>query len=161
YGTRWILILGYTCMFLPMVIQNIKTSAGSISPTVIEAAAVAGANGWQRLLRIQLPLLIPGIIAGWLLAFLIGFRELVMSSLIRPADLQLLSPWIMNTFDQGLRAEAMAMTFIGVISSTAVLVLVTLWQRRRAEPKAPNPHPSFAGTSVPIAHEKSPAVQVL
>ena len=161
YGTRWILILGYTCMFLPMVIQNIKTSAGSISPTVIEAAAVAGANGWQRLLRIQLPLLIPGIIAGWLLAFLIGFRELVMSSLIRPADLQLLSPWIMNTFDQGLRAEAMAMTFIGVISSTAVLVLVTLWQRRRAEPKTTNPHPSFADTSVPIANEKSPAVQVL
>jgi iron(III) transport system permease protein len=132
YGTGWILVLGYTCSFLPLVIQNIKTSARSLSPTLTEAATVAGANSWFTFLRIQLPLLAPGLIAGWLLAFLIGFRELVMSSLIRPADMQLLSPWIMNTFDQGNRAEAMAMTLIGVVSSTVMLVLVLLWQRQRA-----------------------------
>lgn len=132
YGSQWILILGYTCLFLPMVIQNIKTAATAVSPTILEAASVAGAGGTQIFTRIQLPLLMPGIIAGWLLAFLIGLRELVMSSLIRPADLQLLSPWIMNTFDQGNRAEAMAMTLIGVLSSSLILVLVTVWQRRRA-----------------------------
>jgi iron(III) transport system permease protein len=132
YGSAGILVLGYTCLFLPLVIQNIKTSADTISPTLISAGEVAGANKFAIFLRVQLPLLAPGIIAGWLLAFLIGFRELVMSSLIRPADMQLLSPWIMNTFDQGLRAEAMTMTLIGVVSSTLVLVLVTTWQRRRA-----------------------------
>lgn len=131
YGTVWILILGYVCLFLPLVVQNIKTSAGTIAPTLLSAGAVAGASKFTTFLRIQLPLLAPGIIAGWLLAFLIGFRELVMSSLVRPADMQLLSPWIMNTFDQGLRAEAMTMTLIGVVSSTLVLVTVTTWQRRR------------------------------
>lgn len=133
YGTGWVLILGYACLFLPMVTQNIKTSASAVSPTVIEAASVAGASRWQIFRRIQLPLMMPGIVAGWLLALLIGLRELVMSSLIRPADMQLLSPWIMNVFDQGQRAEAMAMTLIGVLSSTLVLVLVTYWQRRRAQ----------------------------
>ena len=132
YGTGWVLILGYACLFLPMVTQNIKTSASAVSPTILEAASVAGASTWHTFRRVQLPLMMPGIIAGWLLALLIGFRELVMSSLIRPADMQLLSPWIMNVFDQGQRAEAMAMTLIGVLSSTLILVLVTYSQRRRA-----------------------------
>ena len=79
-----------------------------------------------------MPLLAPGIFAGWLLAFFVGFRELVMSSLIRPSQLNLLAPWIMNQFDQGHRAEAMAMTLIGVGTSTVVLVLITWWQGRRA-----------------------------
>lgn len=131
YGTRWILVLGYTVMFLPMAVQNVKASMASVSPTLIDAAHVAGATRAVTLFRIILPLLLPGIIAGWLLSFLVGIRELVMSSLIRPADLNLLSPWIMNQFDQGNRPEAMAMTLIGVVSSTVVLIVVTVLQRRR------------------------------
>lgn len=132
YGTRWILVLGYTVMFLPMAVQNVKASLAGVSPTLVEAAHVAGATRLVTLVRIILPLLMPGIIAGWLLAFLVGIRELVMSSLIRPADLNLLSPWIMNQFDQGNRPEAMAMTLIGVVSSTVVLIVVTTVQRRHA-----------------------------
>ena len=117
-------------MFLPMAVQNVKASLAGVSPTLVEAAHVAGATRLVTLVRIILPLLMPGIIAGWLLAFLVGIRELVMSSLIRPADLNLLSPWIMNQFDQGNRPEAMAMTLIGVVSSTVVLIVVTTVQRR-------------------------------
>ena len=36
----------------------------------------------------------------------------------------------MNQFEQGHRAEAMAMTLIGVGTSTAVLVLIRWWQGR-------------------------------
>lgn len=132
YGTRWILVLGFAASFLPMAIQNVKTSLESLSPTFIEAAQVAGASSFTTFARVIIPQLLPGIIAGWLLAFLVGIRELVMSSLIRPAELQLLSPWIMNQFEQGHRAEAMAMTLIGVVSSTIVLTVVRVLQQRRA-----------------------------
>ena len=131
YGTMGILVLAFTVLFLPMAVQNIKTSASAVSPTVYEAAAVSGATASHTLRSITLPLLAPGIFAGWLLAFFVGFRELVMSSLIRPSQLNLLAPWIMNQFDQGHRAEAMAMTLIGVGTSTVVLVLITWWQGRK------------------------------
>ena len=55
-----------------------------------------------------------------------------MSSLIRPSNINLLAPWIMNQYDQGHRAEAMAMTLIGVGTSTLVLVCVRWWQSRHA-----------------------------
>lgn len=135
YNTPWILVLGYTALFLPMAVQNIKTSAQAVSPAVFEAATVAGASSWLSFRRITVPLLVPGLVAGWLLAFLTGIRELVMASLIRPSDMTLLSPWIMGQFDQGHRTEAMAMTLIGVFSSTVVLLVVQTWLARRTTPR--------------------------
>ena len=130
YGTQIILVMAFTVLFVPMAVQNIKTSAAAMSPTLAEASAVSGATSWQTFTRITIPMLAPGIFAGWLLAFFVGIRELVMSSLIRPTRINLLAPWIMNQFEQGHRAEAMAMTLIGVGTSTAVLVLIRWWQAR-------------------------------
>ena len=130
YGSQLILVMAFTVLFVPMAVQNIKTSAAAMSPTLSEASAVAGATSWQTFTRVTLPMLAPGIFAGWLLAFFVGIRELVMSSLIRPTRINLLAPWIMNQFEQGHRAEAMAMTLIGVGTSTAVLVLIRWWQSR-------------------------------
>ena len=117
YGSQFILVMAFTVLFVPMAVQNIKTSAAAMSPTLAEASAVAGATSWQTFTRVTLPMLAPGIFAGWLLAFFVGIRELVMSSLIRPTRINLLAPWIMNQFEQGHRAEAMAMTLIGVGTS--------------------------------------------
>ena len=130
YGSQLILVMAFTVLFVPMAVQNIKTSAAAMSPTLSEASAVAGATSWQTFTRVTLPMLAPGIFAGWLLAFFVGIRELVMSSLIRPTRINLLAPWIMNQFEQGHRAEAMAMTLIGVGTSTVVLVSIRWWQGR-------------------------------
>ena len=97
YGSQLILVMAFTVLFVPMAVQNIKTSAAAMSPTLSEASAVAGATSWQTFTRVTLPML---------------------------------APWIMNQFEQGHRAEAMAMTLIGVGTSTAVLVLIRWWQGR-------------------------------
>ena len=136
YGSQLILVMAFTVLFVPMAVQNIKTSSAAMSPTLSEASAVAGATSWQTFTRVTLPMLAPGIFAGWLLAFFVGIRELVMSSLIRPTRINLLAPWIMNQFEQGHRAEAMAMTLIGVGTSTVVLVLIRWWQARGAHPSS-------------------------
>ncbi|PXA78341.1 iron ABC transporter permease [Auritidibacter sp. NML100628] len=133
YNSPAMLVLGYTLVLLPMIVQNIKTSRSTIDERYLEAAITSGATGVQTFFRITLPLLMPGIIAGWLLGLLLAFREVVISSLLRPASYELLSPWIMSQFDQGFRAEAMAMTVIGVLGSAGVLVLVDTMRRRYFE----------------------------
>ncbi|MET8424218.1 ABC transporter permease subunit [Nocardia sp. NPDC004860] len=130
YNTRAMVVLAYVVITLPMALQQVKTAYAAIDDTLLEAAAAAGADTWQILRRITIPLLVPGIVAGWLLAFLLGVREVVASSMVRPSSLPLLSPWILGQFDQGHRAEAMAMTVIGVLSSTVVLVVLEWWRRR-------------------------------
>lgn len=133
YNTPAMLVIGYTVILLPMIVQNVKTSRDAIDDRLFEAATVGGGGWLQVMTRITLPLLLPGIISGWLLGFLLGLREVVISSLVRPAALDLLSPWIMSEFDQGHRAEAMAMTVIGVIGSTVVLIVVDTLRRRQAD----------------------------
>lgn len=133
YNTRAMVVLAYVVITLPLVLQNVKTAYAAIDDRFLEAAAVAGASPWQTLRRVTLPLLVPGIVAGWLLAFLLGVREVVASSLVRPSSLHLLSPWILAQFDQGRRAEAMAMTVIGVLGSTLVLVVLEWWRHRMSE----------------------------
>jgi iron(III) transport system permease protein len=131
YNTVWILVLGYTVVFLPLVVQNVAATRLQINDRLLEAAEVAGATRRQVHTRVLLPLLLPGVVAGWLLAFSIGVRELVVSTLLRPASVPVLSPWILGEFDQGNRGPAMAMTVIAVFGSTAVLVLVERWRERR------------------------------
>ncbi|MFC6013074.1 ABC transporter permease [Nocardia lasii] len=133
YNTRAMVVLAYVVITLPLVLQNVKAAYASIDDKFFEAAAIAGANSWQTLWRITVPLLVPGIVAGWLLAFLLGVREVVASSMVRPSSMQLLSPWILSQFDQGRRAEAMAMTVIGVLGSTVILVVLEWWRNRMSE----------------------------
>ncbi|MQY28384.1 ABC transporter permease [Nocardia aurantia] len=133
YGTRAMVVLAYVVITLPMVLQNVKAARAAVDDKLWEAAAVAGATGRQTLWRITIPLLLPGLVAGWLLAFLLGVREVVASSMVRPAALPLLSPWILGQFDSGHRAEAMAMTVIGILGSTLILVVLEWWRNRMSE----------------------------
>jgi iron(III) transport system permease protein len=136
YNTPVMVVFAYTVIMLPIVLQSVKAARSGFDDRLLEAAATAGASSWHTSRRITIPLLMPGIVAGWLLASLLGFREVVASSLVRPASLNLLSPWIIGQFDQGRRAEAMAMTVVGVFGSTLVLVVVEWWRRRLAEARA-------------------------
>lgn len=131
YNTAGILVLGYTVVFLPLAVQNVSSARLQINDRLLEAAQVAGAGEGAVLRRVLLPLLLPGIAAGWLLAFSIGVRELVVSSLVRPPGAELLSPWILSEFDQGNRGRAMAMTVVAVFASTAVMLMVDRWRERR------------------------------
>ncbi|WP_019930804.1 iron ABC transporter permease [Nocardia sp. BMG111209] len=133
YGTRAMVVLAYVVITLPMVLQNVKAARAGLDDRLLEAAAAAGATAWQTLWRITIPLLLPGLVAGWLLAFLLGVREVVASSMVRPAALPLLSPWILGQFDSGHRAEAMAMTVIGILGSTLILVVLEWWRNRMSE----------------------------
>jgi iron(III) transport system permease protein len=130
YNTHGMLILAYVVIFLPLVIQNVKAVRFQISDRLLEAAVVSGASVWTSTWRVLLPLLMPGVAAGWLLAFVIGIRELVASSLVRPPSVNLVSPWILNQFDQGNRPQAMAMTVIVIFISTAAMILVDRWRVR-------------------------------
>lgn len=130
YNTMGMLVIGYCVIFLPLVVQNVSAARLQVNDRLLEAAEVAGATRWSATRRVLLPLLLPGMVAGWLLAFSVGVRELVVSSLVRPPSTQLLSTWILAEFDQGNRAAAMAMTVIAVFSTTAVMVAVDTWRSR-------------------------------
>ena len=81
-GTFWILPVIYFLRFMPLVVRAVQASMEQMDPALEEAAGVLGARWWRRFLRVRLPLVWPGAIAGTLLAFVIALGEYVASVLV-------------------------------------------------------------------------------
>jgi iron(III) transport system permease protein len=81
-GTFWILPVVYFLRFMPLVVRALQASMEQVDPALSEAAGSLGARAWQRFMRVTLPLVWPGAVAGTLLAFVIALGEYVASVLV-------------------------------------------------------------------------------
>ncbi|HLM24242.1 MAG TPA: iron ABC transporter permease [Pyrinomonadaceae bacterium] len=117
-GTFWILPVVYFLRFMPLVVRALQASMEQLDPTLEEAAGSLGARAWQRFLRVTLPLVWPGAVAGTLLAFVIALGEYVASVLVfvpgnRPISIAIASE--LRDFNLGA-AAAYGVVLIVIIS---------------------------------------------
>lgn len=70
-----------------------------------------------------------GIPAGWMMIFIIAFRELVTASLIAPPNTLVVSTYINREFEQGSVSLGMAMAVL--LTTTALLVFNRVAERKR------------------------------
>ena len=67
------LILFYTWLYFPFTAVTTLSTLESLDPAIEEAAGVSGANRWQVLRHVVIPLITPGILAGSVLTFMAAF----------------------------------------------------------------------------------------
>jgi spermidine/putrescine transport system permease protein len=65
--------------FLPFMIYPIYNTLQKMDQSLIEAAQDLGANPWQTFWKVQFPNLLPGIVAGGLLAFTLSIDDFVIT----------------------------------------------------------------------------------
>jgi len=75
---------------LPYVLRLVVAAATGFDRTITQAAQSLGASAWSVFRRIELPLIIPGVAGGWLIAFINSFDELTMSIFVASASTQTL-----------------------------------------------------------------------
>ncbi|HEY6660969.1 MAG TPA: iron ABC transporter permease [Pyrinomonadaceae bacterium] len=122
-GTFWILPVVYFLRFMPLVVRALQASMEQLDPTLEEAAGSLGARAWQRFMRVTLPLVWPGAVAGTLLAFVIALGEYVASVLVfvpanRPISIAIASE--LRDFNLGA-AAAYGVVLIVIISISMVV----------------------------------------
>ncbi|HST61054.1 MAG TPA: iron ABC transporter permease [Longimicrobium sp.] len=103
-GTFAILPLAYFIRNIPLVTRAALASFRQLDPSLEEAAASLGAGRWTTARRVVLPLVLPGLAAGALLAFVTALGEFVASILLytnrtRPISVEMLSQ--LRAFDFG------------------------------------------------------------
>jgi ABC-type spermidine/putrescine transport system permease subunit II len=76
-GSPIALIVAHACLALPLAFLNIVVHLRTIDPRLLSAAASLGAGPVEAFRRVTFPLLVPGLIAAALLAFLTSFDEVV------------------------------------------------------------------------------------
>lgn len=124
YNTYVMVVLTYVVFFLPYSVQYLKASAGQIDGSLLQAGKVFGGKPFYVLRRIVLPLLIPGILAGWMMTFTISARELVASLMVLPPSMQVTATYIFSQFEQGEVSLGMAMAVVSVGLTTIVLAVM-------------------------------------
>ena len=126
YGTLWILLLGYVTRFFPYGQRNVASVMLAISEELEQSSRLAGASWATTLKRITIPLLKPGIFAGWLLMFLIFIRELSISIVLFTAGTETLSTGIY--YLQEYETESLTCT-LSVIQTFFLLACVLLFRK--------------------------------
>jgi len=124
YNTYTMVVLTYVVFYLPYSVQYIKASASQIDGNLLQAGRVFGGKPLYLLRRIVLPLLVPGILAGWMMTFTISARELVASLMVLPPSMQVTATYIFSQFEQGEVSLGMAMAVVSVGFTTLVLVVM-------------------------------------
>ena len=133
YNTMGIMVLAYVVLYLPYTVQYVTSAFTQINDSLIQAGRTFGGNPWYVFRRITLPMIAPGILTGWMVIFIIAFRELVTASLIAPPNVLVVSTYINREFEQGSVSLGMAMAVLCVaITTTTLLILNAVTGRKKA-----------------------------
>ena len=121
YNHLGILLVGYTTVVFPTALRYAQLGLAKIPPRWEWAASVHGASPLHALRAIVLPLARPALVAGMPILFGLAMRELVMSIMLLPPDVQTISTYVLAQFEQGDIGQAMAMAVVGVFTSAALV----------------------------------------
>jgi iron(III) transport system permease protein len=125
YGTIWILLIAYVTRFMPYGLRFNTTSMLQIHKELEESAAMSGASWFTTFRRIVLPLLKPGMLAGWIYIMIISIRELSSSILLYSPGTEVISIIIWELWENGQYVELSA---LGVMFIMMLFVLVMISQ---------------------------------
>ena len=125
YGTLWIIFIAYITRFMPYGLRYNTTSMLQIHKELEESAAMSGASWWTTFRRIILPLLKPGLLAGWIYVMIVSIRELSSSILLYSPGNEVISIVIWELWENGQYVELSA---LGVLFIVALFLMVMLAQ---------------------------------
>ncbi|MEX5579514.1 ABC transporter permease [Pseudophaeobacter sp. A-200-2] len=129
-GTYFGVVLAHAALGIPFVIITVTATLVGFDRSLTRAAANMGADPVTTFFRVQMPLILPGVISGGLFAFITSFDEVVVVLFVGSAGQKTL-PWQMFT---GLREQisptilAVATILVGI--SICLLTVLELLRRR-------------------------------
>lgn len=130
-GSLWPISVGITVVNLPFMLFSVASSLFSLDPRLEEAAATLGAEKVQTFLFVTLPGIMPGILSGTLMVFVLGISEFVISLLLITINIQTL-PIAMFASLRGPPPPEVAAA-AGLYVLAALLVVITLTSLRSTE----------------------------
>jgi putative spermidine/putrescine transport system permease protein len=129
-GTYLGIVLAHTVLGIPFVIITVTATLVGFDRSLLRASASLGAGPVRTFWRVQLPLILPGVISGALFAFVTSFDEVVMVLFVGGHDQQTIPRQMWVGIREQLSPSILAVATILVLVSVALLTAVELLRRR-------------------------------
>jgi iron(III) transport system permease protein len=130
YGTIWIMFIAYVTRFMPYGMRYNTTSMVQLHKELEESAAMSGASWFTTFYRVVLPLLKPGLLAGWIYIMIVSVRELSSSILLYSPGTEVVSIVIWEMWQNGQYVELSAFGVM-LIATLFVFVMMAQWIGKR------------------------------
>ncbi|MDX8457511.1 ABC transporter permease [Mesorhizobium humile] len=127
------LILAHTVFCIPFAYMPIRARLEDMDLTLEYAAADLYATPWNAFRRITLPLLVPGIMSGGALAFIVSFDDFTITQLVAGPGQTTLPLYIWNQIRRPMTPEINAISTILLMVSILFVSISFLIARRRAK----------------------------
>jgi putative spermidine/putrescine transport system permease protein len=116
-----VVVACHVVLVLPFVLRSVYVSLRNLDPSYELAAASLGATPLRVLLTITVPLLLPGLVSGWLFAAILSFNEFTASLFVTSQRTQTL-PVAMYNYVREFADPSMAALSVMYIAGTAILI---------------------------------------
>ncbi|MEO1550194.1 MAG: ABC transporter permease [Pseudomonadota bacterium] len=121
-GTLSILV-AHIVFCIPFAYLPIAARLSGIEASFEEAAQDLYASRWQTFRHVLMPILWPGILSGFLLAFIISLDDFIITNFVKGAGVETLPTAIFGSVKQGIKPNIMALSTLLLLVS---ILLVTL-----------------------------------
>jgi spermidine/putrescine transport system permease protein len=130
------IVLAHITFCIPFAYLPIAARLSGIEDSYEQAARDLYATRWQAFRLVLLPLLGPGLVSGWLLAFIISLDDFIITNFVKGAGMETLPTAIFGSVKQGIKPNIMAISSLMLLVSILFVSLSYIINRRgrRAAP---------------------------
>lgn len=122
-GELWAVGLALTIINIPFMIWSVASSVNAFDPTLEDAARSLGAEEIQTFRYVTLPSLMPGIISGALLMFMLALNEFIVSLIITTPATETLPVAIYGAIRGNISPQIAAVSSIYVVVAVVAIVV--------------------------------------
>ena len=126
YATIWIILIAYVTRFLPYGMRAVSSTIIQVHKELEEASVACGAGFLATFRRVLIPMMRPGVMAGWIILMTIFMREFSATLFLYSPGAEPLGPLLYFLYLDGMRGRVAA---IGLVISVISVILIAIAQR--------------------------------
>lgn len=129
----WTIIAAHMVFCLAYIAVVVSSRLGSLDPNLEEAALDLGATPTQALIKVMLPQLMPAILAGCLLAFVLSVDDLLISSFTAGGGANPLPLEIFSRIRNGVKPDMNALSVLLILTSGMIAALAEYLRHKSSQ----------------------------
>ncbi len=122
-----VIVACHVVLVLPFVLRSIYISLRNLDPRLALAAARLGAPPHRVLTSVTLPLLLPGLVSGWLFAAILSFNEFTASLFVTAQRTQTLPVALYNYVREYADPSMAAISVMYIVVTATLLTLANVF----------------------------------
>jgi spermidine/putrescine transport system permease protein len=131
YSGAGYLMIAHTAFCIPFAYLPIRARLEGMDLTLETAAADLYADPWKSFVYVTLPRLGPGIVAGFMLAFVVSLDDVVITDLVKSGGQETLPTYMLGQIRRDMTPEVNAAATLLLIPSILLVTAVHLINRKR------------------------------